>query len=181
MPKFKDYPEFTPNLTPKQIFLLGSFIDQGGYWRNIYSDVLHHYLSNQHKEFKFLKDVPEHLLVNPEKDYKKYNKYSVKSGSSLQYWESKGWIHKQDPYGWVQWYCRFYNGRRTEDDKRQIKRWLNLAGPKGRFRNALINKIKDKKAKFNDESISPVIRQKLQHWGYRLTQKDFINKNGKLS
>ena len=41
MPKFKDYPEFTPNLTPKQIFLLGSFIDQGGYWRNIYSDVFY--------------------------------------------------------------------------------------------------------------------------------------------
>ena len=55
MPKFKDYPEFTPNLTPKQIFLLGSFTDSGGYWRNIYSGVLKKNLSNQHKEFKFLK------------------------------------------------------------------------------------------------------------------------------
>ena len=112
MPKFKDYPEFTPNLTPKQIFSLGSFIDWGGYWRDIYSGVLEKRLSNQHKEFKFLKDVPEHLLVNPEKDYKKYNRYSVKAGSSLKDWESKDWIHEQDPYGWVQWYCRFYNGRR---------------------------------------------------------------------
>ena len=73
-------------------------------------------------------------------------------------------------------YCRFYNGRRTDDDKRQIQRWLSLAGPNGRFRKALINKIKDKNTKFNDESISPVIRQTLQQWGYRLTQKDFNTK-----
>ena len=127
MPKFKDYPEFTPNLTPKQIFSLGSFIDWGGYWRDIYSGVLEKRLSNQHKEFKFLKDVPEHLLVNPEKDYKKYNRYSVKAGSSLKDWESKDWLHEQDPYGWVQWYCRFYNGRRMPHiDEIQIKRWKNF-------------------------------------------------------
>lgn len=173
MPKFKDYPEFTPNLTPKQIFAQGSFIDWGGYWRDINSSILGKRLSNQHKEFKFLNDIPEHLLINPEKDYKKYNRYSVKAGSSLKEWESKDWIHPQDPYGWVQWYCRFYNGRRTDDDKRQIKRWLSLAGPNGRFRKALINKIKDKNTKFNDESVSPVIRQTLQQWGYRLTQKDY--------
>ena len=73
MPKFKDYPEFTPNLTPKQIFALGSFIDWGGYWRDINSSILGKRLSNQHKEFKFLNDIPEHLLINPKKDYKKYN------------------------------------------------------------------------------------------------------------
>ena len=31
------YPEFKPNLTPKQIFELGSFHDQGGYYRDIKS------------------------------------------------------------------------------------------------------------------------------------------------
>jgi hypothetical protein len=23
-------------------------------------------------------------------------------------WEQSGWIVAQDPYGWFQWYCRFY-------------------------------------------------------------------------
>ena len=35
--RFKDYPKFTPNLTPRQIFLLGSF--GGTYWRPIYSNI----------------------------------------------------------------------------------------------------------------------------------------------
>ena len=34
---FKDYPDFTPNLSPRDIFRLGSF--GGTYWRPIYSDV----------------------------------------------------------------------------------------------------------------------------------------------
>ena len=36
------------------------------------------------------------------------NKYKVKCGASLQSWEQSGWIKPQDPYGWFQWYCRFY-------------------------------------------------------------------------
>ena len=173
MPYFKDYPDFKPNLTPKQIFSKGSFIDQGGYWREIYSSLLKQNLSNQHKEFKFLNNIPEHLMVSPEKNYKKYNKYGVKCGSTLKFWEDKGWIDEQDPYGWVQWYCRFYEGRRSKDDERQIKRWMNFAGPKGRFRLNLINKIKKANTKYDDYTISPVIRQSLLHWGYELTEIDF--------
>ncbi len=85
-------------------------------------------------------------------------------------------MNKQDPYGWVQWYCRFYKGRRTPDDKRQIKRWLAFSGPKGRFKRRLVNMIKKKKTKYNDYKISPVIRQGLQHWAYRLVPSDVRKK-----
>ena len=93
-----------------------------------------------------------------------------------QFWEEKDWISKHDPYGWVEWYCNFYNGRRIKDeDERQIKRWLNFCGPKGRFKRSLINKIKAKGAKYNDHTISPVIRQSLQHWAYAITANDLEN------
>ena len=34
--------------------------------------------------------------------------------------------------------------------------------------------IKDVGGKFDDYSISPIIRQNLLHWGYGLTEKDFF-------
>lgn len=179
---FSDHPEFSPNLTPREIFLRGSF--GGTYWRPIYSNITKKNYKNEHHEFsKWWKDIPESKLSS-NKCNLKINKYGVHSGTSLRYWESKKWIKEQDPYGWVQWYCRFYNGRRSKDDKRQIARWLAFAGPNGRFRLRLINMCIKAKKRFNDESVSPVIRQGLQHWAYKLTIGDFnmgknLNKNSK--
>ena len=64
-------------------------------------------------------------------------------------------------------------GERGPDDERQIDRWEKTAGPKSRFRKWLINMIKKKKKKYNDYDVSPKIRQTLQHWGYKLTKRDF--------
>lgn len=170
---FKDFPEFRPNLTPKEIFKLGSF--GGTYWRPIHSSVTKKDYANQHK--KFPKDwwsgIPEDHLTRDWKDYdKSINKYGVKVGTTLEAWESAHWITEYDPYGWVEWYCNFYNGRRCPDDERQIKRWVQTAGPNSRFRKRLINMIKAKGTKFDDESVSPAIRQTLQHWAYQITSKD---------
>ena len=174
MKTFKDYPEFKPNLSPEQILKMGSF--GGTYFRPIYSSVTKkHYKSEDViKEYpkSWFKGIDIGEMVTSPKYNKKVNKYKVKCGSDLEDWEKSGWMDKQDPYGRFQWYCRFYMGRRTDDDERQIKRWLALTGPKGRFKNGLINMIKKKDSKYDDETISPVIRQTLQHWGYKLTSND---------
>ncbi len=97
-----------------------------------------------HKKYKFLTRIPDSKLIQPlEYADKKINKYGVHVGTTLEYWEEKGWIHKDAPYGWIQWYCDFYSGKRTQDDERQIKRWLGIAGQNGRFRkNLIIRKLK---------------------------------------
>lgn len=172
--EFKDYPDFTPNLTPEQMFRLGSF--GGTYWRPIYSSITKKNYKDQHLEFpkSWWKGIPKNWLVTDFKDYDdSINKYKVQVGTTLEFWEDKDWITELDPYGWVQWYCRFYLGRRDEkEDKRQIKRWKNLAGKKGRFKNMLINMIKKKDTTYNDYTVSPNIRQTLQHWAYKITKED---------
>ena len=100
------------------------------------------------------------------------NKYGIKYGISLRFWENKGWITKIDPYGCFQWYIRYWSGKRSKDDKRQINRWEKIVS---RFRGKLVKMIRDVGSKFDDYSISPKIRQILLHWSYELTEKDFFN------
>jgi len=170
---FKDWADFKPNLTPKEVMQLGSF--GGTYFRPIESSIT----GEKYKEVwrEFPSDWFENLNTKTQVASPNYkntvNKYQVKCGGSLQMWEESGWITKQDPYGWFHWYCRFYLGRRTEDDNRQVKRWLNCTGPKGRWKNNLIAKCVRSEKSFSDKSVSPVVRQTLQHWGYVLTEKDY--------
>ena len=168
------YPQFKPNLSPKEIFRLGSF--GGTYFRHIKSTVVNKQLKDQHKEYKkygWFNNLDEEKYVTSEACNLKINKYGVKSGTSLDFWESKGWIKEIDPYGWFQWYCRFYAGRRCYDDDRQINRWIKFAGERsGRWRLRLINMCKNKNADYDDVTISPVIRQGLQHWAYVITKDD---------
>ena len=99
------------------------------------------------------------------------NKYGVKFKTSLRFWENKCWINEIDHYGWFQWYIRYWLGRRSENDKRQINRREKSMS---RFRGKLVKTIKDAGSKFDDDPILPKIRQILLHWGYQLTEKDFF-------
>ena len=98
------------------------------------------------------------------------NKYGVKCGTSLRFWENKGWINKIDPYGSFQWYFRYWLDRRSKYDKRQINRWKKIVI---RFKDKLVKMIKNSGSKYDDYSISPKIRQILLHWGYELTKRYF--------
>ena len=158
--------KFNPNKTPIEIINEGAF--GGTYFRDIYSDVNSKWYKNSWKEFDFFKDIDPKLCASNYYNAN-VNKYKVKCGTSLRFWENKGWIHKQDPYGWFQWYCRYYLGRRSSDDNRQIIRWNNIIN---RFKGILVKMIKNKGAKYNVYSISSKIRQILLHWGYELVEND---------
>ena len=100
------------------------------------------------------------------------NKYGVKCGTSLRFWENKGYIHFIDPYGWFQWYFRYWLSRRSLDDEREINRWKGIVS---RFKGKLIKTVKeDVNCKLDEYSISPKIRQVLLHWGYELVERDLL-------
>lgn len=164
--KFPDYPDFRPNLTPKEVLQLGSF--GGTYFRSITSGVTHEMYHDVWKEFP--SDWFEGLNTKTQIASQKYNNavntYHVSCGGGLDMWESSGWIRECDPYGWFQWYCRFYLGRRCSDDERQIGRGLGVMGPTGRWRRSLTNKClaagRPLEEALDDAKISPKIRQLLQ-------------------
>eukprot|EP00466_Bigelowiella_natans_P019585 jgi/Bigna1/83907/fgenesh1_pg.118_\ len=178
---FKDHPEFRPNLTPQQVLQAGAF--GGSYFRTIRSSVTGTTLKGASQIKEFPKDWFEGLDIKKQVCSSVYdpsvNRYGVRCGGGLDMWEGSGWIAEQDPYGWFQWYCRFYLGRRTDDDARQISRGLGVFGPKGRWRNNLIGRCVRSNKAFDDYSVSPVVRQALMHWGYHLTERD-ANKYVKL-
>lgn len=104
-------PEFKPELTPKQMLALGVF---GG-----------KYMTDCRREFPAAWFTGAKL--SPDKHDKKLNYFQIDASQPLAIWRRKGWIHPQDPRGWFQWYCRYYLGRRSEDDARQIKRWRAMS------------------------------------------------------
>ena len=158
--------DFSPNKSPVEVISEGAFGSM--YFRDIYSGANGKWYRNSWREFDFLRGIDAKYYSSSLYDAK-INKYGVKCGTSLRFWENKGWINGQDPYGWFQCYCQYYSGRRSSDDERQIKRWVGIAS---RFKGILVRMIKDNGAKFDDYSVSPKIRQVLLHWGYELVESD---------
>jgi hypothetical protein len=100
-------PDFTPDLTPKEMLALGVF---GG-----------KYMTDCRKEFP-ANWCARAKLAKKHRD-PGLNFFGVDASQPLSVWKRKGWIDARDPRGWFQWYCRYYMGRRIDDDARQIKRW----------------------------------------------------------
>ena len=104
------YKIFKPQVSPKKMLKLGVF---GGSYFGL---KIKEYPKSWFQNAKISKDFDVNL-----------NRFKIKSGLSRTEWMKKGWIFKEDPLGWFQWYCRFSNGRRIPHiDEIQIKRWKNF-------------------------------------------------------
>ena len=99
---------FSPNKTPIEIVKEGGF--GGTYFRDIYSGSNEKWYKNSWKEFAHLKNIDAKFYASDYYDVN-VNKYGVKCGTSLTFWENKGWFNKIDPCGWCQWCFRYLLGR----------------------------------------------------------------------
>lgn len=179
MVMFPDQPLFVPNKSPEEMIREGCF--GGSYFRPLYSRKLGITITDDWRELpdEWISglDVDTWLCsptYNPD-----INKYKVSCGQSIEEWEAAGWInHAYDVRGWFQWYCRFFMGRRCEDDERQISRWRKCVGETGRWRRMLLKKyvalgIREVFDDGEDEDqvdVSPVMHQTCTHWAFEVRQ-----------
>ena len=96
--------DFGANKTPFEVIKEGAF--GGTYFSDVYSGVNAKQYKKSWKEFDQLKDIDQRYYCPDYYDVE-LNKNKVKTGT-LRYWE--------------QWYFRYWLGRRSEDDERQINR-----------------------------------------------------------
>ena len=170
---FQDEPIFTPNKSPEEMIREGCF--GGSYWRPLYLRRLGATIADDYKELpaSWISGLGvENFLTSPDYDAE-VNKYKVSSGQTIEEWEAAGWInHTYDVRGWFQWYCRFFIGRRCEDDERQISRWRKCVGESGRWRRMLLKKyvamgireVFDDGEEEEGNDVSPVMHQTCHHW-----------------
>ena len=133
--------DFTPCISPLDVIKKGAF--GGRYFGDIYSRVNNKFYKSSCKEFDELKNIDKKYCS----DFYdvRLNYYGVEVGTSLKFWESKEWIKEIDPYGWFQWYFRYWKGRRSRDDKRQISRWKRIVSRFVGILKELNSKNKDSK------------------------------------
>lgn len=134
-------PEFHPQLTPRQMLQLGVF---GG-----------RYMTDCRAEFP--SSWFSRAKLSAGRSDPRLNCFGVRASQSLATWRRSGWIHPQDPRGWFQWYCRYYMGRRTADDARQIRRWRAIARHVAAIRTA---------CEPRDLECRRRQRQAVLHWAY---------------
>ncbi len=135
------HPDFRPDLTPAQLLQLGVF---GG-----------RYMTDCREEFPASWFVRAKL--SPLRSDPGLNFFRVPASQPLSYWLEKGWIRAQDPRGWFQWYCRYYLGRRSDDDERQIKRWKAMQRHVAQL---------TQHCRQGDWTCRPIQRQALLQWAY---------------
>ena len=134
-------PDFAPELTPAEMLRLGVF---GG-----------KYMTDCADEFPaawFAK-----AKLSPNGTRADFNFFGVRASQPLAEWRRRGWIHPEDPRGWFQWFCRYYLGRRMEDDARQIARHRAVRRHIAQLQKNCIR---------GDLRCRPRQRQALLHWAY---------------
>lgn len=134
--------DFKPELSPEEMLKMGVF---GG-----------KYMTDCKNEFP--DDWYTNAKLCTEKHDSSLNYFGVNASQPLSVWRKKGWIYKDDPRGWFQWYCRYFMGRRIPvEDERQIKRWIAIKRHIAQVKN---------KCKKGDLNCRSKQRQAILHWAY---------------
>ena len=183
---FTSHPVFRPNKSPAEILREGCF--GGSYFRPLRSARLGIVVSDDWRELpaEWISGLNVEKYLTSSTYNADVNKFGAACGQSIEEWEANGWIaHEFDVRGWFQWYYRFFQGRRCDDDERQVGRWARCVGETGRWRRALLKKYRqagvrtvfddgeddDEEGDGPSHGLSPVVHQTCHHWAYEVRQE----------
>ena len=88
--------DFNLNKTPIKVIKEG--VLGGTYFRDIYSGINAKWYKNSWKVFDQSKNIDKNYYCSDYFDVS-VNKYGVKCGTTLKFWDKKGWINKIYRYG----------------------------------------------------------------------------------
>lgn len=119
------YPMFKPDYTPLEILRMGVY--EGWFIRDCYGEIPR----------EWYLELLDSDKIAPIRPLKKYNYYKVYPDPVAINWRKNDYgdddedddslLKKHDPRGFLQWYIRFYLGRRIPSvDRKQINRWLSF-------------------------------------------------------
>lgn len=151
-------PNFAPSYTPKEMLEMGVFEGK-------YINVVDGLPKGWYKIKKVLKtsDQPDVSI----------NYYGIKSRQPLDVWRKNGWTATNSPYGWFEWYCLYFCGRRLDkEDEWQINRWRSFVA---RHSGQVMIKCKP-----GDKSCHTKQRQALLQWGWN-SDKPFNDRQTKIN
>lgn len=154
--------EFSPVFSPREM------VEKGIFGGSYFNDGLLQEGDGYPFYEELFSGLDSDLLIR-EKYKPSVNKFKIRSGMDYFYWMQMNWIAEEDPHGWFEWYCKFYLGRRGSDDTRQISRWQDFCGPRGRWRNNIYKKIHAT----GDWNTAPRVQQSLLHWSYEVNKTDY--------
>ncbi|MNK09980.1 hypothetical protein D3C87_279900 [compost metagenome] len=90
--------------------------------------------------------------------------------ASLTKWPEY-WKNEEAPMGWFDWYSQYSQGRRSDDDLRQMRRWYL-------FKQRHLGGLRKADPTLHDLSVRPKQRQALLNWGITggLTKNQLLDK-----
>lgn len=140
---------FAPSYTPMEMIEMG--IMEGGYIRAI-----------KGIPSKYMK--PKTVLKERNTFDGSLNHFGIKSRQSKKEWKKKGWLTKNSPNGWLEWYIKYFEGRRLDkEDATQIGRWSSFVSRHQGQINA--------NCKLGDKKCRPKQRQGLLQWGWDSSER----------
>jgi hypothetical protein len=185
---FDDFPDFSPNKTPKEILQEGCFGGGHRFWdfrsRKL-SQVSDGSWTELPLDWTDGLDLGRKVAGQPPLGYDvQANKFKVGCEDMTDEWWAAGETQlarltkleneTDAKTGWFQWYCRFYQGRRVQCDEMYTQKWRRRVGRYGIWRRLVLRSYRGDGTQEPSLACDPNLLQTCHHWAFEPRLEDLV-------